>query len=90
MVNQTIELTKRGRPFRLPIFQFALTRALPASMATPPCLVQADGAARLRRWAAPSADIYHFCGTLLSKTKLPGFKVPSRLPVTDFSQGTGQ
>ncbi len=31
-----------------------------ASMASPPYLVRADGAARLRRSAAPSADIWRF------------------------------
>ena len=31
-----------------------------ASMSPPPCLVRADGAARLRRSAAPSADICRF------------------------------
>ena len=30
------------------------------SLASPPCLVRADGAARLRRSAAPSADICRF------------------------------
>ena len=31
-----------------------------ASMASPPCLVRADGAARLRRSASPSADTCRF------------------------------
>ena len=31
-----------------------------ALMALPPCLVRADGAARLRRSAAPSADVRRF------------------------------
>ena len=38
-----------------------------ASMASPPCLVRADGAARLRRSAAPSADICRFAEIISPK-----------------------
>ena len=56
-----------------------------ASMASPPCLVRADGAARLRRSAAPSADNCRFAEIfsvkqnsqrLLNKALLGGARRP--------------